>query len=403
MQLVKDSNTPTYVLFGPRVSAQSKAEMVETLGVEEIPVDFGPFGSGAIHCELFPYLKGEREGKSAEEHAARFKEMQGKLQGSRVIVVESTGEQPHVADSIERVRAASATLKEYGAKEVVVAMPNTAYDRQDRGFNEEGRLCSINAKWFAKDLKSRGVDKVITITPHSVANEKFWQDALGAANYEAITATELFADDLHARYADISNVVIGAPDGADKPNDLGQARARALAAAMHGIAVDDPAIESHLFKIGKAHVDTSETKITSFSGDVADKDCVIVDDMSDGGSTLINAAKLLKEKGARSVSAYATHALCTIKEKDGVQEKSLEKLLAEDAQGNSPLDTLVFTDSVPEILGKKAELSDAQQSRVNVLSIGKMFGKALKEFIEREPNFVDFVRGGPADPAHRRA
>ena len=47
----------TYILFGPRVSEATKQAVREHFGADEIPADFGPFESGAIHCELFPFFR----------------------------------------------------------------------------------------------------------------------------------------------------------------------------------------------------------------------------------------------------------------------------------------------------------------------------------------------------------
>jgi hypothetical protein len=140
---------PTYIVFGPRVSDAAKAALHDKVKAEEISADFGPFGSGAPFCELFPFLKDERKGKSDEELAARYDQKIAKLKGAHIIFVESTGEQPDVAESVERVRFAVNSFKHYGAAKITLAMPNVAYERQDRGFNEHGRLCSIGTQWLA--------------------------------------------------------------------------------------------------------------------------------------------------------------------------------------------------------------------------------------------------------------
>lgn len=353
----------TFLLFGPRVSDTTKQAMRKQLGYEEIPADFGPFGSGAPFCELFPILKAERAGKTPEELHARYTEKSAELAGAHVIFVQSTGEQPEVAESVEQLRFAVNSLKHYGAAEVTVAMPNVAYDRQDRGFNEDGRLCSIGSKWLAMDLQRYGADRVITFAPHSQANIRDWHEVFGAENYHPLQTTELFARHIRAQFPDTQNLVIGAPDGADKPNDRGIARAQELAAAVS----DNP----QMFKIGKAHVHASETKVTSFEGDVAGKDCVVVDDMSDGGSTLINAAKELKARGAKSVSVYFTHAICS--------NNSLHKLAS-----NGDIDRMVTTDTVPEIIGKREALEPALRDKVEVLSVGPQLAISLQQMITQE-------------------
>lgn len=393
--------TKTYVLFGPRVSDATKAVLRAEMGAEEIPVDFGPFDSGAVHCELFPFLRGERAGKTPQEIEQRYRDIEEKLRGSHVVVVESTGEQPHVSDSIERVRCATSTLKRYDVKHVTLVMPNTAYDRQDRDFKEQGRFCSVNAEWFPKELKLRGADRVVTIAPHSKATIAHWQAAFGEHQYVPLQTTALFAADIAARYDDVSQVVVGAPDGADKPGDQGQARARELAAAIHNLPAQD--VDSQLFKIGKRHTAASETEVSHFEGNVAGKDCVIVDDMSDGGSTLVNAARTLKAHGARSVTTYATHAICTEKEKADAsgnitRSSGLEKLLVLDEHGAPVIDHVVFTDSVPEIAHKIEKLTDIQRERVSVISVGPMLAAQLHDIaasIHSHASRVDTGRAGP--------
>ncbi len=421
----------TYLLFGQRVSEESRQAIQAQLGLEEIPVDFGPFNSGATHCELFPFLKDERKGKTPEERAQRLQTYKNMLLGSHVIVVESTGEQPNVADSIERVRSAVATLKRNGVAEVTVAMPNAAYDRQDRGFEEEGRLCSVNAEWFARDLKSRGVDRVITLTPHSKDTSKYWEEALGKGNYHGIDTAQLFVEDMRAHFAETRDVVVGAPDGANKPNDNGQARARHVASLLQGVAPEEA--DKHLFKISKEHTGASETQLKSFEGDVAGKDCVIVDDMADGGSTLINAAKKLREQGARSVAAYITHAICSdpaldsddphyaikvaiagvksmqrtlhedvpenfiqdslktltaqLPETDQYQD-SLGRLMQRQADGSPLIDRLVTTDSIPEIYEKRKLLPERDQERVAILTAGPLLANQISQIIDNPRSFA---------------
>ena len=371
---MKEDNK-NYIIFGPRVSGEMRETILNQFGGEEIPVDFGPFASGAVHCELFPFLRDERKWKTAEQIEQRYKENLDKLRGSKVVVVESTGEQPHVSDSLERVRSATSTLKKYGVREVTLAMANCAYDRQDRDFKEQGRFCSVNAEWLAKELKARGADHVITVAPHSAGTIRLWQNEFGK-NYHVLHSNELFADDIKNRFGDLKNIAIGAPDGADKPNDQGQARAKELAEAVFG----ESEIEAKLFKIGKEHISANETKVSGFSGDVTGKNCVIIDDMSDGGGTLINDARNLKAEGAKSVTAYATHAICIYNEKE--KKSGLEHLLEPEENGQiitpSPIDNVVLTDSIPEIVEKRAALNQELQKRVSIISVGSIISKEIE-------------------------
>ncbi|MFM9890245.1 MAG: phosphoribosyltransferase family protein [Rickettsiales bacterium] len=449
----------TFFLFGPRVSEATKQALREQLGYEEIPADFGPFGSGAPFCELFPFYKEEREAfkkqhtglseKALEaQFAARYEANRARLAGAHIIFVESTGEQPDVAESVERVRFAVNSFKHYGAAEITLAMPNVAYERQDRGFNEHGRLCSIGTKWLAKDLKRYEVDRVVTFAPHSQDGIKFWRDEFGERNYHPLQTTEMFAEHIRRQFPDTANVVIGAPDGGEpeKENDQGQARARELAAAVHGISPEEA--KRGLFLIKKKHTSASGTECEFISGDVAGKNCVIIDDMSDGGSTLINAAKALKDRGAKSVSVYFTHAICS---EQGVSKEKYDSLLgfAQSAenellslakgahrtllsfaqavdsslhqffgaesilQSQKPLmlsdelksferrsslaklaaceniDHIVTTDTVPEIIAKRAALEPVLRDKVEVLSIGPQLAQTLQQILGHEKPGTD--------------
>jgi phosphoribosylpyrophosphate synthetase len=213
-------------------------------------------------------------------------------------------------------------------------------------------------------LKRYGVDHVVTFAPHSQAGIDFWQQEFGERNYHPLQTTGVFAEHIRKQFPDLSSLIIGAPDGADKPDDQGQARAKQLAASACG--VDEASADPYLFKIKKDHTSASETECKLISGDVAGKDCVIIDDMSDGGSTLINAAKALKDRGAKSVSVYFTHAICS--------NNSLHKLAA-----NKNIDHIVTTDTVPEIIAKRDALEPELRDKVAVMSIGTLLAQKLTE------------------------
>jgi ribose-phosphate pyrophosphokinase len=93
-------------------------------------------------------------------------------------------------------------------------------------------------------------------------------------------------------------------------------------------------------------------------GDVKGRACVIVDDLVDTAGTLGNAAGALKERGAKLVVAYCTHAVLS-----GNAISNIE---------NSQLDELVVTDSIP--------LSDAAQTcdRIRILSVAEMLAESVR-------------------------
>jgi ribose-phosphate pyrophosphokinase len=99
-------------------------------------------------------------------------------------------------------------------------------------------------------------------------------------------------------------------------------------------------------------------------GDVSNRTCLLVDDMVDTAGTLCNAAKALKEHGAKRVIAYATHPV--------LSGKAVENL------NNSVLDELVVTDSIP--------LSDAVKActKVRQLTLSRMLSEAMRRLSNEE-------------------
>lgn len=358
--------TKPLILLGNNVSSAVKSALGGDSNLP-VPASIGEFGSGEPFVELF---RGEE---------ANFAANSAKLRGTEAYAVQS-GDEP-VGAHCQHLLLMAHTLKHYGVKEVTAVLPFAPFDRQDREFKD--RFVSLAAELFPAQLKAAGVDRVISITPHSQSAMKFYQQEFGT-RYTALSANPLFAADIKKRLGgDMGSIAIGAPDGADKPLDAGQARARELSEAVFG---DD--YQNAMFKIAKTHTGVSQTKITSFEGDVKGKACVIVDDMIDGGSTMINAATLLKERGAASVTVYATHAI--------LSDEALEKILSAPGKDGTPaIDTLVVTDTIPSVVQKIATLAQTKPElagRAEVLSTGPMIAAEVARQHLQEAGFVDDLR-----------
>jgi ribose-phosphate pyrophosphokinase len=340
------------VLIGNSVSDETRDFFSEKNGFQPIPASIGEFPSGEPYVELFY----KQQDKWAENAAL--------LRGQDVIVVQSGGV-PY-SKNIMNLMLMIDTLKSYDVASVTAYVQMLPLARQDRKFDK--RFVSEGAYFMAKTLKTAEADKVITVTPHSQACIQTFKSFFGD-NFVAIDASELFANDIRKRFGGAANVVIGAPDGADKPSDEGQRRAGQLAHALFGEAADQR------FKIAKEHVPgtMSETRIVGFDEDlgakVYGKDCILIDDMIDGGGTMVNAAALLKDNGAKSVTCYATHGLLT--------GNALEKMLA---AKDSPIDKIVITDTLPDTKDKLAAFANTHPSlsdRIEVLCTAPLLLKAL--------------------------
>lgn len=323
-----------------------------------LPASIGNFRSSESFSELF-----YRDGA-----VGAYEDNLRRLQGQPVTIIQSMA--APVGDHAMQLLLSARTLKRYGAGSITVAMPFAAFARQDRQF--AGRFCSVAADDFPFLLKAAGVDRVMTIEAHSRAAEKFYTDHFGVNNVAFLSSTALFAADLKENCS--GDIVIGAPDGADKPGDAGQRRAQDLACAFWNVSsLRTNEERKKLFRIAKGHVGVNQTKILSFDGDVRGKDCVLVDDMTDSGGTILNAAHTLKENGAKSVRAYLTHGL--------FNAKALARILsATEKDGSFAVDHLVVTDTVP---GQERKVTTAQKiypgvkDRVTVLSVAPLLERAV--------------------------
>jgi ribose-phosphate pyrophosphokinase len=345
----------TLLMMGDSISPETAKALGDSGLFDIIPTTVSKYQNDENYVEFF------------KKQEADFVANTAKIKGAKVVIVQSTGKP--VSDHVQNLLELIHTAKAHGAAEVTAVIPCAAFSRQDRAFDK--RLTSIGADLFAKQLKAAGADNIITFTMHSQAAIQFYKDAFGD-KFTNISAADAFIS--HFKKDPVfkaSDLVIGAPDGAEKLHDEGQRRACEMSQALTGTFNKEA-----MFRISKVHTAANETKITHFDGDVAGKDCVIVDDMVDGGTTMLNAAKMLKANGAKSVTCCFTHAVLS----DGAG--TLEKLLAAETQGVFAIDKLVMTDSIPESAEKIAEFAKkfpALARKIEVIYLGEAIAAAISK------------------------
>ena len=167
--------------------------------------------------------------------------------------------------------------------EFTLHLPYIPYARQDRVMNP-GEALSI--KVFANIVNALGFDKVIVDDPHSDVSAAL-------LNNVQIRGQDVLISEHHEIVAG-ADVTIVAPDAG--------ARKKAQKVADR--------LRIPLVEAGKVRdVKTNEITGTAVFGDVEGRECVIVDDICDGGRTFIALAQALKEKGAKRVILYVTHGI----------------------------------------------------------------------------------------------
>ncbi len=219
------------------------------------------------------------------------------IRGSHVFIVQST---PPPADNIMELLLMIDAAKRASAYKVIAVIPYFGYARQDR--KDKPRV-SIGAKLMADLLSAAGVDRVITMDLHADQIQGFFN----------VPVDHLFASALFIpfiRNLGLRDITIASPDvgGTKRANTY----ARLLETDM---------VICHKSR-AKANVVDSMTLI----GEVAGEDVIIVDDMIDTAGTMSKAARLMVEKGANSVRAFAAHGVLSGPAIENIEKSVLEEL-----------------------------------------------------------------------------
>ncbi len=234
---------------------------------------------------------------------------------------------------VDAVRRASAAR-------VTAVIPYFGYSRQDR--RPRSARVPITAKVVANMITSVGVDRVLTVDLHADQIQGFFDIPVDNVYASPI----LLGDIWRQKYKDL---IVVSPDVG------GVVRARALAKRL-----DD----ADLAIIDKRRPKANVAQVMHIIGDVADRTCILVDDMVDTAGTLCKAAAALKENGAARVVAYATHAVLS-----GPAITNIE---------NSQLDELVVTDTIPV----RPDVSACD--RIRVLSVAEMLAETMRRVHDEE-------------------
>ena len=266
------------------------------------------------------------------------------VRGATVFIVQSTF--PPVENLFELLLMIDAA-KRASAHTVIAVMPYFGWARQDR---KDRPRVSIGAKLVANILHAAGCDRVMTCDLHADQIQGFFDFPV-----DHIYASSVFLP--YLKNLNIENLAIAAPD-------MGGAK-RANAYARY---LQCPVIICHKSR-ERANVVGSITAI----GDVEGKNVIIVDDMIDTAGTLTKAANVLKDMGAKSVRACATHAVFSGPAYERIAESALEDVIVSDtiplstdpAQDKSKITVLTMTDTFADIIEKVYNYEPISSSFIN--------------------------------------
>ena len=265
-------------------------------------------------------------------------EIQENVRGKDVFVVQPTCI-PTSGNIMELLIMVDA-LRRSSAERITTVIPYFGYSRQDR--RVRSTRVPISAKVIANLLCSVGTDRVLTVDLHADQIQGFFDIPV-----DNIYASPVLLGDLYKRK--YSNLIVVSPDVG------GVVRARALAKRL-----DD----ADLAIIDKRRPRANQAEVMHIIGEVEGKACCIIDDMVDTAGTLCQAASALKEHGAESVRAYATHPVLSGKATENIE--------------HSMLDELVVTDTIP--LREDARAC----SRIRQLGVSELIAESLWRINQEE-------------------
>ena len=265
-----------------------------------------------------------------------FVEIHENVRGEDMFVIQSTSFPAN--DNLMELLICIDALRRASATRITAVLPYFGYARQDR---KPGPRTPISAKLVANLITTAGADRVLAVDLHAGQIQGFFDiptDNLYAAPVMAADILERSSSD---------NLMVVSPDVG------GVVRARALARRLDN---------APLAIVDKRRDKPGQSEVQNIIGDVAGRNCILIDDIIDSGGTLCNAAAALMEAGAASVTAYLTHGV--------LSGSAVERV------NGSALKELVITDTIQPTEGAAAS------SKIRILPIAPLIGEAIRRIAD---------------------
>ena len=297
-----------FMVFAGNAIPGMAQEIVSHLGTSLGVADVGRFSDGEVTVEI-----------------------KQNVRARDVFVVQSTcaPTNDHLMELLVMVDA----LKRASAERIHAVIPYFGYARQDR--RPRSSRVPITAKVVANMLQAVGVERVLTMDLHADQIQGFFDIPV-----DNIYATPVLLGDLRQKNYD--DLIVVSPDVG------GVVRARALAKQLG----------CDLAIIDKRRPKANVSEVMHVIGDIEGRNCVIMDDMIDTAGTLVKAAEVLKQRGAKKVYAYCTHPIFS--------GPAIERI-----GGGEALDEVVVTNTIP--------LNAAAQacSKIRQLSVAPLIAETI--------------------------
>jgi ribose-phosphate pyrophosphokinase len=302
------------IIFSGNANPLLAEEVARYLGVSLGELTLGKFNDGEIRVSINTNIRNKD-----------------------VFIIQSScpSEKQSINDTIMELFLLVRTLKRASAASITAVIPYYGYGRQDR--KTAGRV-PISAADIAMMLEEAGVDRVITIDLHCGQIQGFFHHIPVDNLYALPLFTSYFLD------KELHNPVVVSPDAG------GVERAKKFIDTLHKYGV-----YAEMALISKQRAQAGVIAAMNLIGNVENADAIIIDDMCDTGGTLVKAAELLKQQGARRVFAAVTHPVFSNNAIDLITD--------------SVIDVMIVTDTIP--------LRGAIPSKIQTISVGSLLGEAI--------------------------
>ncbi len=255
------------------------------------------------------------------ESFVRFNE---NIRGADVFLIQSTSSPAnhHIMELLIMIDAA----RRASASRITAVLPFFGYARQDR--KDQPRV-PITSKLVANLLVAAGANRILTMDLHAQQIQGFFDIPV-----DHLYASPVFFDDLEEK--DTSNMTVFSPDvGGMK---MANAYAELLGCPLGFVA--------------KRRTGATTVEAMNVVGEIEGRDTLLVDDMTETAGTLVAAAKILREHGAKTVKAIVSHGVLNDIGFERLREGDLDALLTTNTVDLEPKDLPIRRLSVAPLLGE---------------------------------------------------
>ncbi len=261
------------------------------------------------------------------------------IRGKNVLILQSScsSSGQNLNDNLMELYLLVRTMKRASAASITAIIPYYGYTRQDKRLHQRAPVSTSDIALF---LEVAGVDRVATLDLHGGQIQGFFRNTPVDNLYAASLFVPYFA------VKDLSNVVVVSPD----IEDIERAKKFAEGLETYGIPTEMAVVTKQRGAFGKV-------QSLTLVGNVQDADVILVDDICYTADTLIKAAQLLHEQGARRIFAIVTHPVFS--------NNTLEEI------GNSIIEEMVIADTIP--------LRESAPSNIRSISVAPLLGTAIRK------------------------